>query len=435
MASAKTPDPRLCLKKGRKMGETLTPRERVWKAINFEEADRVPIDIGGTKVSGICVDEYVELVRYLGIDSPPPKVYEQFQMLARVEEPVRSLLHADVIELENPVETWGLANTDWKPWTTGVGNSVLMPGEFAPVEDERGYLYLYAPDGRPLAYRPPGGLYFERVCDTAMSAETVRMDPEEWQRSIPLYTNEELNDLRERARILHEGTEYSIHGGFLKGGLGSNGIFAGHTIGDWLCELACEREYAYSILQATAERAVENMRLYLEAVGDYIDTILISGTDFGTQCGELFNPEIFRDLYVPNYKMMNDYVHAHSHAKTMFHSCGSNYNLLEYFIEAGVDIFNPVQTSAARMSPRELNERYGGRLVFWGGGAETQSTLLRGSPQEVAEQVRERLSVFGPGGGYVFNSGHNLQYGVPPENIMAMINAVLEFGSYPLVVS
>ncbi|MDQ1329159.1 MAG: Methyltransferase [Candidatus Poribacteria bacterium] len=409
----------------------MTSRERVWKAINFEEADRVPIDIGATKVTGICIDAYVDLVNYLGIDLGLPKVYEQFGMLARVEEPVRRRLHSDVIELENPSEAWGLENKNWKPWKTGLGNDVLMPGNFNPVNDERGYIYIKDSKGTPLAYMPPGGLYFERACVTTMSERIVKMDPEIWKKSIPLYTDEHLRELEEKASQLHE-TEYSIHGGFLKGALGSNGIFAGHTITDWLCILISDKEYAYSILQATAERAMENLNIYLQAVGDYIDTIFISGTDFGTQKGELFNPEIFSELYVPNIKHMNDYVHKHSKVKTFYHSCGSNFNLIEYFIEAGIDIINPIQTTAANMDPVELKRRFGNRIVFWGGGIDTQTILPKGTVEDVQDQVNERIRAFAAGGGFVFTQVHNIQHGVPPQNIIGMADAVLEFGKYPI---
>ena len=237
---------------------------------------------------------------------------------------------------------------------------------------------------------------------------------------------------RNRLRQLHENTEYSIQGGFLKAGLGSNGIFAGHTITDWLCRLVTEPDYALSILQATARRAVENLRIYLQAVGKYIDTIFMSGTDFGTQKGELFSPQIFKELYVSNIRLMTDYVHRHSHVKTMYHSCGSNFNLIDYFIEAGVDILNPVQTTAANMDPVELKKRFGGRIVFWGGGVDTQTVLPYGTADEVRQQVKQRVQVFGPGGGFVFAGIHDIQYGVPPENILAMADAAAEFGRYPI---
>lgn len=408
----------------------MNSRERVRKAINHEEADRVPIDVGGTKVTSICIDAYVDLVKHLGLDLGLPKVYDQFGMSARMEEPVRKRLHSDVIQLENPSESWGLVNSDWKPWRTGVGNEVLMPGNFNPIVEADGYIHIRDEKGKGLAYMPKGGLYFERDCTTVMSDEIVYMKPREWKQSIPLYSDEHLEKLAKTAKFLHESTEYSVHGGFLKGSLGSNAIFAGHTISDWLCVLATDRDYAYSILRATAERVVENLEFYLQAVGDYIDTILISGTDFGTQRSTLFNADIFRDLYVPNYRLIMDYVHDHSHAKTMIHSCGSVVNLMDHFIDAGIDILNPIQTSAAGMDPFELKKRFGDRLVFWGGGTDTQMTLQTEPEEVVRDEVRVRIDAFAPGGGFVFASEHSIQYGVPPENIVAMADEAFEYGRY-----
>lgn len=410
----------------------MNSRERVRRAISFQEPDRVPIDVGGSQVTAVCIDAYVELVKHLGWDLGLPIVYEPFGMMARLAEPVRQRLHSDVIELENPSVAWGLENKDFKPWKTGPGNTVLMPGDFNPVTDEKGYLHILDSAGKSLAFMPPGGLYFDRDCVTTLSATDKKMSPEEWAHSIPLYSDEHLRQLEESAKQLHENTEYSVQGGFLKAGLGSNGIFAGHTITDWLCRLVTEPDYALAILQATAQRAVENLRIYLQAVGPYIDTIFMSGTDFGTQKGELFNPQIFKELYVPNIRMMTDYVHQHSHAKTMYHSCGANFRLIEHFIAAGVDILNPVQTTAANMDPAELKKHFGGRIVFWGGGVETQTVLPFGSADDVRRQVKERMRTFGPGGGFVFAGIHDIQYGVPPQNILAMADAAVEYGKYPI---
>lgn len=410
----------------------MNSRERVRKAINHQEPDRVPIDIGGSKASAICIDAYVKLIEYLNIDIGTPKVYESFSMLARIDEPVRKLLHCDIIELENIIEAWELENTDWKKWTTSAGSDVLMPGSFNPVVDERGYLYIQNKNGKILAYKTADGLYFERYCETTMSEEIKFMDPEEWKRQIPLYTDEHLRKMEEIAKDFYNNTEYSIHGGFLKGGLGTNGIFAGHTITDWLCLLLTEQDYVFSILQATAEKTIENLKIYLEAVGKYIDTIFISGTDFGTQKGPLFDPSIFGKLYVPNYKIINDYVHNNTNVKTYYHSCGSVFDFMKYFIEAGMDIINPVQTNAANMDPSELKRKFGDQITFWGGGVETQTILPFGTIEEVREQVKERIRIFAPGGGFIFNQVHNIQFGVPPENIIAMVDTAYEFGHYPI---
>jgi uroporphyrinogen decarboxylase len=409
----------------------MTGRERVLKACNFEEPDRAPIDIGGTQVSGLCIDHYCELLRYLKIDETP-KVYEQFEMLARVEELVRKRLRSDVISLENPSMRWGLHNRDWKQWRTFKGNKVMMPGDFNPVITERGDLILNDKYGNPVAKMAKDTLYFEFACGTAMSAEIKKMDPQKYKDSIPIFTGEELEQIAREAEYLHKNTDYAVIGEFLKGGLGTNGLLAGHTITDWLCILLTERAYAEEILQATAERAVENTQLYLDAVGNNIDIILISGTDFGTQRSELFNPDIWRDLYIPRYKMINDCVHKSGNIKTFIHTCGSSYNIIEYIIEAGFDILNPIQVTAANMGAEKLKKEFGGRIVFWGGGVDTQNVLPFGTAEEVIEQVKERIKIFAPGGGFVFNPVHCIQYGVPPENLLAAADAAYEFGKYPI---
>ena len=401
----------------------MNSRERVWAAINHKVPDRVPVDIGGTKVTGIHVDLYCDIVRRIGLDLLPPKIYEQFLLLSRIDPLILKWLGSDVIEVENVVESFGMENKDWKFWKSPCGNEVLMPGSHRPVFEEE-YYYLYDPAGNRVAFRSETDMYYERYCPTEMSANINFTDPQQWHDTIPLYTDEELSTIQKRAKFLYEYTDYSLHGGFLKGGLGTNGFFAGHTICDWLCILAAETEYANEILAATAARAVENLRLYLEAVGDYIDTIFISGTDYGTQRGELFNPDIFKQLHMPNYRTINDFVHNNCRAKVMFHSCGSNYNILKHMISAGVDIFNPVHTNTINMEPERLKKTYGDKIVFWGGGIETQTTLINGTPEEVRQQVRERISIFGAGGGYVFAGIHNLQPGIPMDNLEAMIEAI-----------
>jgi uroporphyrinogen decarboxylase len=410
----------------------MTPRERVLKACSFEEPDRVPIDIGGSQVSGICIDHYCDLLKYLDIKELP-KVYEQFEMLARVGEPIRKRLRGDVISLENPSMRWGLHNKDWKKWRTFKGSEVLMPGDFNPVIDEKGALVLKDNNGMPISSMAKDTLYFEFACGTAMSKEIVKMDPDKWKDSIALYTDEELEQIAAEAKNLHENTGYAVFGEFGRGGLGTIGLLAGHTITDWLCVLLTERAYAEEILQATAEKALENVKLYLEAVGKNVDIILVSGTDYGTQRIELFNPDIWRDLFMPRFKIVNDYVHKNSKMKTFIHSCGSIYNIIEYIIAAGFDILNPVQVTAGNMDAARLKEEFGGRIVFWGGGVDTQTVLPFGSADEVTEQVRERIKIFAPGGGFVFNPTHCIQYGVPPKNLLAAADAAYKYGVYPIM--
>jgi uroporphyrinogen decarboxylase len=415
------------------MKTQMTSRERVWQAIHFNEPDRVPIDIGANFATGIHVDAYIALCKYLGYDLEPPKVYEMLLTLARMDDRIRRRLHCDVIELENPTMRW-FENKDWKPWVNQQGNTVLVPGGFNPVVDGNGYIWIKDGGGKPLACMSKGGYYFDFADSVSLTnGETVKMDPDIWKNSLPLYTDQELRQIEANARDMFDNTEFSICGGFYRGSMTMVPTIAGQSFSDWMCTLVTEPDYAESIIHIMADRAIENAGLYLQAVGKYIDTIVVSASDFGTQKREMFHPDIWRDIYMPNYRRINDFIHQNSHASTFFHCCGSIANILEYFIKAGVDIVNPVQTSASGMDPIELKKKYGGRIVFWGGGADTQSVLPYGTIEEVRQQVKERIQIFAPGGGYVFNQIHDIQFKVPPENIVAMVDAAKEFGRYPII--
>ncbi len=408
----------------------MTSRERVWKAINHEEPDMIPIDIGGTKSTGMHVDTFCQIGRELGIDAELPRVPDVFQMLCRMDEPVRSWLHTDVLQIENFIEYFDLKNCHWKPWVDHAGNRILMPGEFEPVPDAKGTLYLYDKKGKICAFMAPDGCYFDRYVDPNYKTPEDLMDPEEWKQQIPLYDDEELRILENTARFMHENTDYSLVGGYAKLKVCTSGIFAGQTLNEWLCTLLLEPEYAFEILDATAERNIENLRMYFQAVEPYIDVVFVSTTDYGTQRAELFSPDVFKDLYVPTLKKVNDFIHENSHCKTLYHSCGSIRRIIGYMIEAGVDCLNPIQTNTANMDPLELKKEYGSRLTFWGGGVETQTVYTYGTPEEVEEQVKERIKIFSPGGGFIFSPIHNTQNNVPFENICAMRDTILKYRKY-----
>jgi uroporphyrinogen-III decarboxylase len=167
--------------------------------------------------------------------------------------------------------------------------------------------------------------------------------------------------------------------------------------------------------------------MYRQAVGDRIQVIWLSGADFGTQCSLMHSKEIFQSLYKPCYKRVNDWVHQNTPWKVFYHSCGAVEPLIPEFIDLGTDILNPAQCSATGMDPRHLKAAYGDRIVFWGGGIDTQKTLPWGTTSEAREQVRRRLEIFAPGGGFVFATIHNILAKVPPENIIAMLDTIQEF--------
>jgi uroporphyrinogen decarboxylase len=431
----------------------MTSRQRVLKAISFQEPDRVPVDLGGTRMTGMLGHAYLALRRRLGVAGGPPpldfardglrlasgdprlaegppRIVDVFQMLAEVEEPVRRRVGSDVIGLERLAPVFGLRNERWKPWRHFDGTEFLVPGDFRPEPDgEGGLLIRWAgdPHGEYCGHMPRDGLYFDSLGSTRPSQELPMPPVSQYRKSLARITDEELEWLSGRARQLHEGTDYAVMGAFLEGDMGSVGSYS-----DWMMILATEKEYARDILHAYTDNALANLALYLQAVGDAIDIVEVSASDYGTQQGPQFSPALFADLYAPCYRRLNDYVHQHTSLKTWYHCCGSIYALIPTFIEIGVDILNPVQTSAANMEPERLKREFGGKIAFWGGGVDTQRTLPFASPDEVREHVRQRLRILAPGGGFVFAAIHNIQSGVPAENLVAMYEAVAEYGRYPI---
>ncbi|GAF99972.1 unnamed protein product, partial [marine sediment metagenome] len=180
------------------------------------------------------------------------------------------------------------------------------------------------------------------------------------------------------------------------------------------------------------EIALANLNRLYEAVGDRVTAVFITGTDFGMQTGPFISPKTYRGLFQPFHARVNDWVHTHTPWKTFMHSCGSVRALIPDFIESGFDILNPIQCSAAGMDPWELKREFGDRLTFWGGGVDTQHTLPFGTPEKVRDEVRERIEAFGPGGGFVFNTIHNVQPSTPVENVLALYETQREHGCYPI---
>jgi uroporphyrinogen-III decarboxylase len=238
----------------------------------------------------------------------------------------------------------------------------------------------------------------------------------------------ELEHMQSRAEHLRATTDKAL----MLGAWDCTGLPWVGSIPDFLMLTATDRPYVRDLFAMRTEIALENLEKLHAHLGDSIDIIGMEGTDYAGQDRELISPGMFEELCVPFFRAQNEWVHAHTGWKTWFHCCGSIPRLLPLLIDAGVDVINPVQTSAAGMDPRTLKERVGGRIAFWGGGVDTQRTLPFASPEEVAEEVRERVRIFGPGGGFVFNPVHNIQQGTPPQNIVAAYDAAREAGVYPI---
>ncbi|HXX23022.1 MAG TPA: uroporphyrinogen decarboxylase family protein [Terriglobia bacterium] len=423
----------------------MTSRERVNLALQHKAPDRVPLDLGATTVTGMHVSAVYKLRQALALDAPgtPVKVIEPLQMLGEIKLDLVEALGIDTVRLAGTGTSFGFKLEGWKEWRTFDDTPALVPEGFNTILEPDGDLLMY-PQGdrsaKPSGRMPKGGLYFDPIFRQAPIDENNLNVEDNLEEFGPL-PNSELEHLKRKSERLCTETDKAI---ILNLGMFSLGDIAkvpGQMLKDpkgirsaeeWYISLSARRDYIYKVFERQTEINLANLERIHQAVGNRPAVAYLTGTDFGTQNGPLLAPKIYRELFLPFHKQMNDWVHKHTTWKTFLHSCGSVFDLIEDFIAAGFDILNPVQTSAARMDPGELKRNFGERLTFWGGGVDTQCTLPFGSADDVRREVRERLRLFGPGGGFVFNAIHNIQAQVPVANVLAMYDAALSNGRYSL---
>ncbi len=405
----------------------MTSRERILAAIEHREVDRVPVDLGGSIMTGISVFALPALREALGLSPTVPKAYELYQMLGEVEPDVVDALGVDVLPVEPTRLFFNIPRTDYKRWTHPGGLEMLVPGLFTVERDETGTLYLHEsgdPDKPVVARMPAGGFYFDMVKSQSLSLDYTPPDLSELEPGYLAPIDEEtLNSLVDRATALRPTGKALFLGAWLD--LGPPAV--GNTP-DWLCVLAGDRTYVKELFELRIAGQISRFRQLHEALGESIDIIGVDGYDYGTQRATLFSPEIFEFAYLPFYSAVIGWIHEHTTWKTWKHTCGAVADLIPMFIEAGLDCINPVQISAHGMDAASLKERFGDAVTFWGGGIDTQHTLPFGSPEEVYDEVSRLIATFGRGGGFVFNTVHNIQANSPAENLEAMIRALRDAG-------
>jgi len=398
--------------------DALTSRERVRRILNFEEADRPAIDLGATRMTGTSAWTYGALKRALGIESGGTRVYDLFQMLAEVEEPVLDALGCDFAMVPDDQMPYGLFRNGWKEFTFWDGQTFEVPTGFRPQVTEEGDLLVgNGPDWtEPVARMPRGGRYFDaiNVANLTDTFEVPHVDEKDWNLPGPI---EDEGLERERAKIeaLYESTERAL---VVTPPFGLSSGYGG--LYQWGMKMALGPAHCREYMMAHGEASARRARQYLGAVGEYLDVVVLSGADYGTQDREAFRPELFGECMAPGWKVVCDAVHEFPNVKVWVHSCGSVPGLIPYMVEAGVDCLNPVQWGAAGMDRRWMKEAFGDRLAFWGGGINTQNTFPFGTPDEVRREALECLEIFAPGGGFVVNPIHNIQADVPVENILAL---------------
>ena len=424
----------------------LTSRERVEIALNHQEPDRVPLDLGGCGQTGMHVSTVYQLRQALGLDAPgtPVKVVEPYQMLGEIKPDLLEAVGGDVVSLSGLSTLFGFKNENWKPWTFHDGTPLLVPEHFNTEPAADGSIYMYAHGDKsypPCARLPVGGWYFDSIIRQGPIDDNSLNVEDNLEEFGPISDDDLEHLARESARLYNE-TDKAIMLVLGGTGFGDIALVPGpmlknpqgiRDITEWYISTVTRQDYIRAIFERQCEIALENLPKIYEAVGDRVTAVWVSGTDFGAQNGPFISPKTFRELYLPFYARINDWLRQHTRWRRFIHCCGSIIPLIPLFIEAGFEILNPVQTSAAHMDPAVLKAQFGDRLTFWGGGVDTQRTLPFGTPDEVRAEVRERLRLFGPGGGFVFNPIHNVQACVPIENLLAMYETVRDYSRYPLI--
>ena len=411
----------------------MNSRERILAAIEHREPDRIPIDLGATPSSGISAIAYGRLNRHLGFTRSQTRVYDVVQQLAQPEDAILDRFKIDAVDLGR---TFNTRDADWRSVRLFDGSEAAYPQWFQPAAMAGGGWRALAADGTEIAVQLKDMNFFDQTCfpwledyPADLSGLAAAMgkvhwaalahspwdhagEPGFWQQ---LRVNAlALREQSDRAIMVVIGCNLFEWGTFLR------------RMDNFLMDLLAEPEQVEKLLESLMEIHLGTLEKVCQAVGDVAD-ICRFGDDLGTDTGPFMAPATYRRFFKAHHTRLCAYVHRHSRMKTFLHSCGSIHALLPDLIDAGFDVINPVQTACRDMDPARLKAEFGKDITFWGGGADTRATLNHGSVAEVRHDVLERLKIFAPGGGFVFNTIHNILPDVPPENIVAMFDAIEEY--------
>ena len=379
-------------------------RQRVLQALNHQEPDRIPIDLGATIVSSITNSAYVDLKKYLGMPLEEITMLDHVQQLPYLDEALVQRFDVDFRMVQLPS-------------ATAPGLNYFEEGDYYTFIDRW---------GSKLHMPKEGGLYFDWVDFPFTETTEEALNRYNWPRPDP---QEYILRLRDQAKMLYEKTDFALVGSAVIGG----GIFEqpARTIGlqNFLMALVTEPQFADRLMEKITDIYIESCNNYLDEVGQYIQ-VFTFWDDVCGQDGWLIRPDLYRKLIKPKQRRLVEAIKKKTDARLFYHSCGATFDLIPDLIEIGFDILNPVQVSARGMDTKRLKQAFGKDITFWGGGVDTQHVLPFGKPQEVIDEVKRRIDDLAPGGGFVFAAVHNIQAFVPPQNVVAAFETALEYGRY-----
>ena len=412
----------------------MNSRERVLQSMNFVQPDRVAVDLGGHRSSGIQAMAYARLRDFLGLPKRLPRVYDMPQQLAVIDEDVLDRFGVDVVELGRG---FNQDEADWREWVLPDGTECLVP-HWVPLAREGSSWVIKSRDGIPIAVQREGMVYFDQTHFPLRDDPHSKLDRLEAMLELDMWDavaappgpvprdEAGAHYLAEGARNLRASTDRAIIGLFgaplFEGG---QQIFG---MENYLVALAQDPPLIEQFLDHLMAVYMRRLEFFLKAVGPYIDIILFSD-DYGTQTAPQISPRMLRRYFKPRHRQIWAAAKEMAPVKILLHSCGAIRPFLPDLIEAGLDAVNPVQITATGMEPAGLKADFGRQIVLWGGGCDTQQVLPNATPAQVREHVLHNLEILSPGGGFVFQQVHNIQANVPPENIAAMFDAVAEFSA------
>lgn len=396
----------------------LTSRERILKAINHKETDRIPVDFGGTSITGIHVMAYSRLLKYMGFDDLEVRLFDPMMQLAVVDNRLRDLFFVDTVKLYRPTPKFGIAiHKGYKDGQMPNGESMKVPIDFNPIKDDRGF--ILKSNNHVIARRGKSSIYYDGVFHPLENKGEVE-DLKDFKPKP--YNQQELDFIKKTVSKLRKDSEraiiFSIKGSFLETPWDLRGI------DNFLMDLVLNRKYTEILLDKLLDYYIIVFDQIKSVVGDQIDIVKITD-DFGNNNNLLISPSVYREMIKPRQRKLFNHIKSNSNYKIFLHSCGSISKIIGDLIEIGIDIINPLQPNAKHMEPEFLKRNFGKDLTFWGGTI-SPGELVRFNIKEIREYIKRRVNIFAEGGGFVYAYSHNFQPDIPPEKIKVFFDIVCD---------
>lgn len=414
----------------------MTSKERIQAALNHQSPDRLPVDFGSTSVTGMHCKIVEALREYYGLEKHPVRIVEPFQMLGEIETDLQEVIGIDCLPIWGPRNMFDIDETRLHLQRTPWGQEVMIASDIDLTTDNEGDVYIYAKGDRdyPPSAKMPANCYF---VDATVRQEFVDDDTLNVEDNLEEYKSLSEDDLQ---YYLHKvdlatATGKAVVAAFGGTGLGDVAFIPGmglkdpkgvRNVAEWYMSTMMRKNFIHELFSKQTDIAIANYERLWNTLGEKVDVVFTCGTDFGTQDSQFCSIETFRELWLPYYRRMNDWIHSHTTWKIFKHSCGSVLPIIPGLIDAGFDILNPVQVSAKNMDIKYLKGEFGRDLVFWGGGIDTQRILPTATPEEIRTHILQQCEVLGKDGGFIFNAVHNIQANVPIQNVVAMIDTLKE---------